>query len=208
MQLFFDRQTEKQSSTECSRVTPWKHCKSQPVSACSDWSATLLPQFLLYFSYSFLAGGTVCSVLAGLFCGALRLLNQNHTSLMDFFFLSCYQNKISSSHSEPRDPKVRGHHTIHWATQSLDHNVNKSPFIFVTAASVQSKTVPKITSAGITYWFVSYSTQSLFYSFSGRGQGRLKITPSVWGAGLRNSQSFCSSQEWGFKNLQYNQQEQ
>ena len=124
------------------------------------------------------------------------------------FFPSYYQNEISSWCSEPGDPEVRGHHTIHWATQSLDHNVNKSPFIFVTAASVQGKTVPKITSVGITYWFVSYSAQSLFYSCSGRGQGRLKITPSVWGAGLRNLKPACSSHGWRFKNLQHKQQEQ
>lgn len=131
--------------------------------------------------------------------GALISTEPESSNACGPFFPSYYQNEISSWCSELEDPEVRGHHTIHWATQSLDHNVNKSPFIFVTAASIQGKTVPKIISVGITYWFVSYSAQSLFYSCSGRGQDRLKITPSVWSAGLRNLKPGCSSQGGGSK---------
>lgn len=85
--------------------------------------------------------------------------------------------------------QTRGHIMICWATYCSDGNVRGSLFIFVTAASVRGgkKTASKITSVGITYWFVSHFSQSPFYCCSRRGQGRSKITLSNGGNRLRNS---------------------
>lgn len=83
--------------------------------------------------------------------------------------------------------QTRGHVVICQATYCSAGNVRESLFIFVTAASVREKTASKITSVGITYWFVSRFSQSPFYCCSRQGQGRSKITLSNGGNRLRNS---------------------
>lgn len=67
-------------------------------------------------------------------------------------------------------------HPVPWITMLTNHHLSLLP-----KQVSKGKQAPKITSVGITYWFVSHSTQSLFYSCSSRGQDGLKITLSVWG---------------------------
>lgn len=102
--------------------------------------------------------------------------------------------------------QTRHHIVICWATYCSDGNVRESLFIFVTAASVWEKTASKITSVGITYWFVSRFSQSPFYCCSRQGQSRSKITLPMevtqWGilTGILNSlKGVCGEimQDWG-----------
>lgn len=99
------------------------------------------------------------------------------------FVLPCF-----SSSSDLLLTQARGHILIRGATYCSDDHVRESLFIFVTAASVREKTASKITSVGITYWFVSHFSQSPFYCCSRQGQGRSKITLSNGGNRLGDSE--------------------
>lgn len=98
------------------------------------------------------------------------------------FLLPC-----SSYRSDLLLTQTRGHIVIRWDTYYSDGHVRESLFIFVTAASFRENTASKITSVGITYWFVSHFSQSPFYCCSRWGQGRSKITLSNGGNRLGNS---------------------
>jgi hypothetical protein len=112
---------------------------------------------------------------------------------------------LSSSHSptlafscpHPAQTHQRGH----TASGGLSHLGGREwLFIFVTAANVREKTASKSQPVGITYWFVSHFSQSLFYCCSRQGQGRSKITVSTGGNRVRDSRKNLNSlwlgKEW------------